>query len=224
MSFYEGSGPDLNPRFTMDLKGKSNSVNTMFFNLMEKTNLPLEVVEILAEYTDPLPSKSCWETTRASEFGGAVYKSPLSPSFTFKYVSSCIKMFKDIETLGSLKLLDIKSLEYSILAFNESPTRWCSIKESVAKFNARRDSFFHLDFQFIDRAGKKYNFGAIINDISCIVGPLKNNEDKRSSLKSYWFPKMDEYFHSNRAVSPMMITSLINDFIEDCREAVKGRK
>lgn len=225
MSFYDvpGDGPkslpvsDYTDSVIEITRGMKPKVSEMIQQLAMGTRVDLAVIRAAAKYANTDTGDSEYKVVRRASYGDD-YKSTLVPGFVINDIANAIPFFKELDSQGSLKIEDIKSLKYSIMAFNTRPENWTSIKKSLTRFNLCNDDLYHITLTY-----NKKPFGMIISSYQTKVGKCSYSSDRNSSLKETWFPKIDAYFHSeeNRSVDRVVI---VQDFVELCRNAVKGRE
>lgn len=228
MSFYEGCGPDISPKssanntnYTDELTAITrhlrHSQREMIQSFAFNTKLPLDIVKIAAKYPSQRATTSDWAPSRTS-IGSNAFKAGLAPAFVLNDMSNIIKFFKEVDGHGQLKIIDIYSLEYSIFAFNNDERNWQSLKKSVSAFNSRSDNAYYIALEF-----NKIKFGIIITTGDTVIGKLSYTSDKIKSLKEYWFPKIDEYFHKAKGRNQDR-SVIVLDFVDQCRANIKARK
>lgn len=228
MSFYEG-GADYGTKSTMPAGDYTDSViditrclsgskRDMIQQFAMQTRVPIEVVQAAAKYPcGGSCSDSDWKLHRFSAYRDD-YKAALVAGFVIDDIANITKFFAELDSQGSLKIVDIKSLEYSIFAFNDKADHWTSLKKSVRDFNNCRDDLYHIELTY-----NKKPFGIIVSSYHTKVGKLGYSDDRNKSLKEYWFPKIDQYFHAEN-VRNQDKSVIVLDFVEQCRTNVKARQ
>lgn len=230
MAFYEGAGPDFHKVDTSSDYLKSinglcgmmrSEQRDMIMAFAEGTRLPYDFMKELIKIRATSVSDGGWQKTRYHSYSGGGYEAALPHAILIEDVSQLIPFFNAVQKYGSLKISDIKALEYSIFAFNDKPDHWASLAKSVSRFNDYSTDLYNMMFVFTDTYGKKTSFSLNINVSRCKVGKLSSSLEKRASLLEYWFPKFDQYFHKNE---DKINETVIKDFVQDCRTAVKERQ
>lgn len=230
MSFYEGCGSDIVPKsgansadytdeliaVTRHLKiGQRDMIQSFAIN----TRLPMDIVKIAAKYPSSRATHRDWTPIRTSSITGvSEFRVGLDPAFVLDDMNNIIKFFKEVDGHGQLKIIDIYSLEYSIFAFNNDKKNWQSLKKSVSAFNSRSDTAYYIALEF-----NKTKFGIIVTTGDTVIGKLSYTHDKIKSLKEYWFPKIDEYFHKSKGRNQDR-SIVVLDFVDQCRANIKARK
>ncbi|WWP52224.1 hypothetical protein [Enterobacter phage ZX14] len=228
MSFYEGCGPDISPKsgvnsaeYTDELiavtRHLKHNQRDMIQSFAVNTRLPMDIIKIAAKYPSSKITNSDWAPSRSS-IGSNDFKAGLAPAFVLNDMNNIIKFFKEVDGHGQLKIIDIYSLEYSIFAFNNDERNWQSLKKSVSAFNNRSDNTYYIALEF-----NKTKFGVIITTGDTVIGKLSYTSDKIKSLKEYWFPKIDEYFHKAKGRNQDR-SIIVLDFVDQCRANIKARK
>lgn len=227
MSFYEGCGPGIVPKSSAnaDYTGELTAITRhlkhnqrdMIQSFAVNTRLPMDIVKIAAKYPSVRATNSDWTPTRTS-IGANEFRAGLAPAFVLDDMNNIIKFFKEVDGHGQLKIIDIYSLEYSIFAFNNDEKNWQSLKKSVSAFNNRSDNAYYIALEF-----NKIKFGIIVTTGDTVIGKLSYTHDKIKSLKEYWFPKIDEYFHKSKGRNQDR-SIVVLDFVDQCRANIKARK
>ena len=228
MSFYEGCGSYIAPKsgansadYTDELIAVTRHLKHNQRDMMQSfaisTRLPMDIVKIAAKYPSVRATNSDWTPTRTS-IGANEFRAGLAPAFVLDDMNNIIKFFKEVDGHGQLKIIDIYSLEYSIFAFNNDEKNWQSLKKSVSAFNNRSDNAYYIALEF-----NKIKFGIIVTTGDTVIGKLSYTHDKIKSLKEYWFPKIDEYFHKSKGRNQDR-SIVVLDFVDQCRANIKARK
>lgn len=228
MSLYEVAG-DSRPKkpietdytravndFAKELKVNKPAV---IKEMAEFTKLPLTILEIISKYIYASSRPEHYSMMRNNSFS-TNYKAVVPAGFVLDDVNNAIKFFNELNRIGSLKMVDIHALEYSILAFNDGKEHLTSLTKSVEDFSNSRADMYHMHFRY-DYNTVTYYFGIIIPINHTRIGGLTYEREKRQSLLEYWFPKYDEYFSKGK---DKVSEAIIKEFIDECRQNVKGAK
>lgn len=228
MSLYEVAG-DSRPKkpvetdytravndFAKELKVNKPAV---IKEMAEFTKLPLAILEIVSKYIYASSRPEHYSMTRNNSLS-TNYKAAIPAGFVLDDVNNAIKFFNELNRIGSLKMVDIHALEYTILAFNDGKEHLTSLTKGVENFSNSRADMYHMHFRY-DYNTVSYYFGIIIPINHTRIGGLTYDREKRQSLLEYWFPKYDAYFSKGK---DKVSEAIIKDFIDECRQNVKGAK
>lgn len=228
MAFYEDCGP-ITPVVTQDnyismINGLCGNMRSdqkeMIMAFAKGTRLPYDFIKELIKLRAERLSDGSWQKTRSGSYRGD-FEAALPHAILVNDMDNLIPFFNAVQKYGSLKISDIKALEYSIYAFNDKDDHWASLSKNVNEFNGFNADLYSMMFLFTDFNGIKTPFSLNININRVKAGKLTTARDIRSSLLTYWFPKIDEYFHKGEGKAN---TAVINDFIQHCRDAIKERR